>query len=333
MKWVLRVLGGLLLVLIAAFFIFRVPDTDPEEMWAKYGTAPSQRFELAGGRTVHLRDEGPRDAPAIVLLHGSNADLATWQPWVERLREDYRVIRFDQRGHGLTGPAPDGDYSLAAFVADVDRVADALDLDQFVLAGNSMGGAIAMGYAIAHPGRLRGLVLVDAGGSPIRREGGGNLAFTVAAMPVVGDAASQVLPRSLVARSLSQSVSSQEVVTPQAIDRYWEMARYPGNRGATRARFSTRRVPFTPKQIAEVEVPTLVMWGEEDALIPYTAAGWYMDHLPQATLAAYPGIGHLPMEEAPDRSAQDLRQWLDSLTTGGNRDPAEPAQGPSVLNP
>ncbi|MDG5748845.1 alpha/beta hydrolase [Qipengyuania sp. XHP0207] len=333
MKWVLRVLGGLLLVLIAAFFIFRVPDTDPEEMWAKYGAAPSQRFELADGRTVHLRDEGPRDAPAIVLLHGSNADLATWQPWVERLREDYRVIRFDQRGHGLTGPAPDNDYSLAAFVADVDRVADALDLDRFVLAGNSMGGGIAMGYAIAHPERLRGLVLVDAGGAPIRRERGGNLAFTVAAMPVVGDAASQVLPRSLVARSLSQSVSNHEVVTPQAIDRYWEMARYPGNRGATRARFSTRRVPFTPEQIAEVEVPTLVMWGKEDALIPYAAAGWYMDHLPQATLAAYPAIGHLPMEEAPDRSAQDLRQWLDSLTTGGNPDPAEPAQGPSVLNP
>ena len=52
------------------------------------------------------------------------------------------------------------------------------------------------------------------------------------------------------------------------------------------------------------------MWGEEDKLIPYEAAGWYMDHLPDATLAAYPGIGHLPMEEAPERSAADLQQWL-----------------------
>ena len=128
---------------------------------------------------------------AIVLLHGSNADLKTWQPWAENLREDFRVIRYDQRGHGLTGPAPDGGYSRDAFVDDLDLIADALDLDRFVLAGNSMGGSIAMGYAIEHPERLAGLVLVNASGAPIRREGGGNLAFTLAAMLGVGTALSQ----------------------------------------------------------------------------------------------------------------------------------------------
>ena len=107
--------------------------------------------EIGDGRLVHLRDEGPRDAPVIVLLHGSNADLHTWQPWVDALSDDYRVIRFDQRGHGLTGPAGDGDYTLTAFGADIDAVTAALGVERFVLAGNSMGGAIAMGYAIANP--------------------------------------------------------------------------------------------------------------------------------------------------------------------------------------
>ncbi len=312
MKWALRIMGALAAIIVVAFLIFRVPDTDADEMWAKYGGEPSQRLPLADGRTVHLRDEGPRDAPAIVLLHGSNADLMTWQPWAENLRDSFRVIRYDQRGHGLTGPAPDGAYSRDAFVDDLDLVADALDLDRFVLAGNSMGGSIAMGYAIAHPERLAGLVLVDASGAPIEREGGGNLAFTLAAMPGVGTALSQVMPRSLIERSLSQSVSNQAVVTPEAVDRYWEMARYPGNRAATRERFGTERVPFTAEAVGSVDVPTLVMWGEEDALVPFAEATWFMEYLPRATLVSYPDIGHIPMEEAPDGSVQDLRDWLSS---------------------
>ena len=309
MKWFWRILGALALVLLAAFFILRVPDTDPAEMQAKYGAAPSRMLAVGDGRQVHVRDEGPRDAP-IVLLHGSNADLHTWQAWTDALSADYRVVRFDQRGHGLTGPAADADYSIEAFAGDIDAVVDALGVERFVLAGNSMGGAIAMQYAIASPERLDGLVLVDASGAPIERNADGNIAFKLAAMPGVGSVMSQVLPRSLVERSLSQSVSNQKIVTGEAVDRYWELARYPGNRDATRARFSTPRSAFSAEQVAQTDVPTLVMWGEEDKLIPYEAAGWYMDHLPDATLAAYPGIGHLPMEEAPERSAADLQQWL-----------------------
>jgi len=308
-KWLWRILGALALVLLAAFFILRVPDTDPAEMQAKYGAAPSRMLAVGDGRQVHVRDEGPRDAP-IVLLHGSNADLHTWQAWTDALSADYRVVRFDQRGHGLTGPAADADYSIETFAGDIDAVVDALGVERFVLAGNSMGGAIAMQYAIASPERLDGLVLVDASGAPIERDADGNIAFKLAAMPGVGSVMSQVLPRSLVERSLSQSVSNQKIVTGEAVDRYWELARYPGNRDATRARFSTPRSAFSAEQVAQTDVPTLVMWGEEDKLIPYEAAGWYMDHLPDATLAAYPGIGHLPMEEAPERSAADLQQWL-----------------------
>ena len=310
MKWIARIFGIVLVLLLAGFVLLRVPDTDARAMWAQYGAPPSQKLEIAGGRTIHLRDEGPRDAPVIVLLHGSNADLHTWQEWSDALKTDYRVIRYDQRGHGLTGPAPGGDYALEDFVGDLDAVADALDLERFTLAGNSMGGGIAMGYAMAHPDRLDGLVLVDASGAPVAREGDGNLAFKLAAMPGVGSLLSQFLPRSLVERSLSQSVSNQAVVTPEAVDRYWQLARYPGNREATRERFSTPRRSFSGKEVAQVAVPTLVMWGEEDALVPFAAAGWYMDHLPRATLVAYPGVGHLPMEEAPRRSVADLRAWL-----------------------
>jgi pimeloyl-ACP methyl ester carboxylesterase len=309
-KRMLKILGVLAVVLVVAFFVFRVPDTDPEEMWAKYGAPPSQKLSFPNGRTYHIRDEGPRDAPVIVLLHGSNADLHTWQKWTDALDTQYRVIRYDQRGHGLTGAVPGNDYSQAAFVDDVEDVADALKLRHFVLAGNSMGGGIAMAYALKHPERLDALVLVDAGGAPIKRKGGGNIIFNLAGKPIIGDLLSQLLPRSLVRKSFSQSVANQAVVTDAAVDRYWELGRYPGNRAATRQRFGSPRHSFTAQEVAAMQVPTLVMWGEKDALIPFDAANWYMARLPHATLIAYPDIGHIPMEEAADQSVADLKGWL-----------------------
>lgn len=314
MKWVWRILGVLLVVLVAAFLLLRVPDTDAAAMRAKYGGAPSQTVQLATGLPVHLRDEGPRDAPVIVLLHGSNADLHTWDPWVQRLAGRYRIVRYDQRGHGLTGPAPDQQYDTDAFTADVEAVADVLKLERFVLAGNSMGGGIAARYAMLHPERLEGLVLVDAGGAAIKREGGGgNLAFTIARIPVLNSVASQLLPRSMVEKSLHQTVLNQSVATPEAVDRYWELARYPGNRAATMARFGQGYSTFSPAQVRAIETPTLIMWGEGDPLIPFAAAKWYLANLPNAKLVSYANIGHIPMEEAPDRSAADLAAFVDSL--------------------
>ena len=315
MKWLLRGLGIIFAAIFIALIVMRVPDTDPAEMRAKYGAESSQFVELSDGLTVHLRDEGPKDAPAIVMLHGSNADLYTWDAWAGDLSQDYRVIRYDQIGHGLTGPATNDDYALASFTADLDEIATKLDLDSFILAGNSMGGAIAVQYAVQHPERLVGLILVDAGGAPIKREGGGNLAFTLAGIPGLSSVLATVMPRSLAERSLRQSVTNQDIVTDEMVDRYWEMARYPGNRAATLKRFSTPRSAFNAAQIGQINVPTLVMWGEEDTLIPYDAAAWYMAHLPDATLANYPGIGHLPHEEAAQATLADVRKWLSRADT------------------
>ena len=312
-KWAKRLgfaFAGLLVLAGLALVLFRTPDTDPAAMRSKYGASPSQFVDLGGGLIVHLRDEGPRDAPVILLLHGSNADLHTWTPWVEALAADTRVIRFDQIGHGLTGPTPDGDYASAAFVRTVDAVVDKLGVERFVLAGNSMGGGIALNYALAHPGRLDGLVLVDAGGAPPQGKTRGNLGFSLARNPVLREVFARVTPRSLIERSLAQSVSNQAIVTPAAVDRYWELLRYPGNRDATFARFSQPRRSVTRERLATLKVPTLILWGEQDGLIPVAAGRWFHAVLPGSQLIVYPGIGHLPMEEAADATSRDLRAWL-----------------------
>ncbi len=317
MKWVWRGLLGLLAVLVIAFVIFRTPDTDAAAMRAKYGGPPSQFVEIGGGVTVHLRDEGPKDAPAIMLLHGSSADLHTWEPWAAALKSRYRVIRFDQVGHGLTGPDPQHDYSRANYVADVLAVADRLGLKSFIIGGNSMGGKHALAFAISHPDRVSGLVLVDASGGPMpqdkaakKNSGGGNIGFTIARMPGINRLVEQITPRSLIAQSLEQTVSVKSIVTEQMIDRYWELLRYPGNRRATLKRFSQPHESLTEAEIAAVTAPTLILWGDEDRLIPVAAGQSLAGVMQNAQIIVYPGIGHLPQEEAPAATLGDLAEWL-----------------------
>ena len=94
------------------------------------------------------------------------------------------------------------------------------------------------------------------------------------------------------------------------MDRYWELLRYPGNRRATMARFSLPYDPFSEAEIASVTTPTLILWGEEDRLIPVAAGRWLARTLPNNRLVTYPGIGHLPHEEAPAATLRDLKAWL-----------------------
>lgn len=319
MKWLWRGLLALVAVLAVAFLIFRTPDTDAAEMRAKYGGPPSQFVDIGGGVTVHLRDEGPKDAPAIVLLHGSNADLLTWEPWAAALKTRYRVIRFDQVGHGLTGPDPKHDYSRDNYVADVLAVADTLGLERFIIGGNSMGGKHALAFAVAYPDRVAGLVLVDASGGPMletnedkdrKDSGGGNIGFTIAQTPGINLLVEQITPRSLIAQSLEQTVSVKSVASEAAIDRYWELLRYPGNRRATLKRFGYPYEPLTEAEVAAVTAPTLILWGEEDRLIPLAAGQWFAKTMPNADLKAYPKIGHLPQEEAAGQTLADLEPWL-----------------------
>ena len=320
MKWVWRIALGLVVVFAAAFLLLREPDTDPAEMRAKYGGAPSQFVELPSGATVHLRDEGPRDAPAILLLHGSNDDLHTWDAWAQALKDDHRVVRFDQIGHGLTGPAPDGDYSQAAFVKTIAEVADAVGLDRFTVGGNSMGGGHALAFAIAHPERVDGLVLEDAAGAPEEswgdRRDGGNIGFKLARMPVVNRLMEHITPRRLVAQSFEQSVSNKGVIDDALVDRYWEMLRYPGNRAATVARFSQPRESASREAVASLQVPVLLIWGRKDRLIPASAGEWFDRTLPDSRLVIYDDVGHLPHLEVATRSAGEVRRWLDGKGRG-----------------
>lgn len=326
MRWLRRlgfVVTGLAGLLVIAWAIFRTPDIPVAALRGKYGGPTSRYVELTPGQIIHLRDEGPRDGRPVLLLHGSNASLHTWQPWTDRLTAaGYRVIRFDFPGHGLSSPAPSRDYSAAAYVGVTDAVVRRLGLGRVVVAGNSMGGGVAWRYAIAHPDQVAALVLVDASGQPEPQSRDLPIGFRIARSPLLRPLAASITPRSLIEQSLHQSVSVQGIVTPAMVDRYWELLRYPGNREATIDRFSQPPGPRDEAGLKGIMAPTLILWGREDRLIPVGSAAWFAARLPNARVTILDQIGHIPMEEAPDRSLAPVLALLARLPGNAAVSPA-----------
>lgn len=276
----------------------------------RYVSPASQFLNLSDGVRLHVRDEGPRDAPVIVLAHGSNASLHTWEPWVAQLKGKWRVVSFDFPAHGLTGPSTSGIYNGENYVRVVDEMATKLGVERFVLAGNSMGGAVAWRYALAHPNRIAGLVLIDAAGYP-RGTGKPPLVFRLARAPIIGEAFSRLTNRSILEAQLKDVIVDDALVTPRMVQRYYDLLMREGNREATLARL--RAPPDDPeayKSIPSITAPTLVIWGKEDPWIPVADAARFASEIKGAQTLILPNIGHLPQEEKPSETAAAVDTFL-----------------------
>lgn len=310
---------GMFAVLALVFLALRTPDTDRDAMIAKYGIPGGSTLFARGpaGQSIHYRDQGCRTCPAIILIHGANASLHTWVPLVKLLGSDYRVVTLDMPGHGLTGATPNGDYSPEGMMAAVDVVAAELGLERFILGGNSMGGGISWRYAVAQPARVKALLLLNAAGMPPRsgdKAPASNIGFRIMRYSFGRWLAGQITPRALVERSLKQSVSNQAIITAAAVDRYWELLRFPGNRQATARRATLPRDMTIAERAREITAPTLVLFGDEDRIINPSAATSFGERIKGAKIVLLPGIGHLPMEEAPEATATAITDFLAQQT-------------------
>lgn len=313
LKWIGRILLGLLALLVLGGIFLYAPDVPKAEMVARYGGPPSKFIQLAGYGEAHYRDQGDGEAPVLLLLHGSNASLHTWEPWVKDLSGSYRVVSVDLPGHGLTGAVEKGDYSQKAMAEFVLAFADALKLEHFALGGNSMGGGVAARFVIDHPGRASALILVDAGGMPSKVQSDPGIGFRLARMPVIQNVIRFVTPRAIFASSLRTAIYDDKLVTDTMIDRYWLLNRMEGTRAASLARFQLERDDTVQKRAAEIAIPTLILWGEKDSLIPVDAASVWKDTIKGSRLITYGDTGHIPMEEKADKSAEDVDAFLSDV--------------------
>ena len=313
MKKTFRVILALLVLLGMAFFIFRTPDTDRTEMIAKYGNKASRFVDDGHGAKIHYRDEGNKDGPALLLIHGSSSLLQTWEPLVALLGDKYRLISLDLYGHGLTGPNPTGAYDAETNIAAAVRVLDTVGVDKAYWVGNSMGGWLTWRAGLSVPERTSGLVLIDASGAQVEQKIQPYLSARLARSSIGQVLLPEITPRFLVKSSLEENFAQPERLTEEQVDRYWELLRFPGNRRATVERGKTPREPEKWAEVGSLKMPVLLLWGQQDRVIPVSHARAFEAAIPGSKLITYADAGHLPMEETPEQVARDIDTWIQSL--------------------
>jgi pimeloyl-ACP methyl ester carboxylesterase len=308
-------LAGALALLLAVFVALTwAPDRPVAALTARWAQPPSSFVEIAGMK-VHVRDEGVRDDPVpIILLHGTSASLHTWDGWARALEGRRRVLRLDLPGFGLTGPAPDGDYTIEAYVRFMDAVLDHYAIRDCVIAGNSFGGWVAWETALDQPGRVDGLILVDSAGHTLRSQSV-PLAFRIAKIPVLNRLMENILPRALVESSVRNVYGDPARVSAELVDRYYEVTLREGNREALVQRFAQAVAGVDEARIRQVQVPTLILWGGLDRLIPLEHGMLFKRDIAGSSIVVFDDLGHVPQEEAPARTVAAARQFLESQSS------------------
>lgn len=303
------IISILLIALLVS--IFWTPDTQFDAMARKYGGDASQFVDLGSSGRIHYRDQGVVDGPVLLLIHGTSASLHTWQPLIERLEGRYRLISLDLPGHGLTGENTNRDYSRPAMVAAVWRLMDHLGVSSASLVGNSLGGAVAWASALDRPEKVASLILLAPSGAPRTVVSRSNIGFKILKTSVGQLLMKKIAPRRIIKSSLIQSVARKGVITEPMVDRYWELLRLKGNRQAMIDMTNTSRDQNEWKRLSTIQAPSLVIWGEDDGLLPIDMLSTFENELKQVKSVRLSGIGHLPMEEDADRVADSIIKFCD----------------------
>jgi pimeloyl-ACP methyl ester carboxylesterase len=319
MIWIKRI-GKLLAVLLltCVFFLLLLyrGDIPVEEISAKYRTPESHYIEI-DGVNVHVRVLGEGDP--IFLLHGSFSSLHTWDVWQQELSPYFMTISLDFPGHGLTGPDKLKRYTIQDYSDLVLALAEKLNLEKFHLAGNSMGGAVALQVASSRPNQVLTLNLVDASGAPRMQtrsidstqtstRGGGAWVFKLIENPIFSQIFLKCTPKFLFAMNMKEVYGDASKIRAETTERYFELMLREGNRAATLDRLSMPRKSAI--DFKKLSMPTLILWGGKDSWIPVWQAYALKKAITGSNLIIFEEAGHVPMEEIPTESVTEYLSFL-----------------------
>jgi len=302
------ILGGMIAVLFIAFLaaVWVYRDIPADVLEARYANSASRFMNVAGVR-IHYRDEGPRDAPVIVLVHANFASLLGWGSWSEALRDSYRVIRFDMTSHGLTGPDPTGDYTLERTMELTEKFIDAMGLKTFSFGGTSLGGTVAVLYTVRNPGRIDKLILLSPGsleGKKQKERGD---------VPDSAYILKYILPRALPKFMLTSGFGDKSKLTDELIDRWYDLWLREGQREAQLDRLRQYKSVDIQSVFRSIDVPVLLLWGEANTTADFEQAAevqLLLENAESLNFISYPGVGHMAVQEAGAQIAVDVRAFL-----------------------
>jgi len=278
----------------------------PENQRYPAGTPFRTQYRVVDGTRLRIVDSGGVRGTAVLFLHGFGASLYSWRHTLPAVAgAGYRVIAFDNRGFGFSDKPAHG-YSNAAYARLVIALLDSLGISSAVLVGHSMGGAIASEVALAHPDRVRGLVLIDAAGYGVRWPG----VLKVAPWPFVGAIATTFRGRWITGRILRSTYADPRKVTDADVDQYYAPVPAPDFGRALRGVLREFRFDTLVGRLAGLPTPTLVVWGDADRWIPLRDGSRLASELPRGAFVVVARTGHAAAEEAPDEVNRVLIEFL-----------------------
>jgi pimeloyl-ACP methyl ester carboxylesterase len=267
-------------------------------------------LELHGQR-FHYTEWGPPAAPAVVFLHGITGHARTWDDEARLLADRFRVLVLDQRGHGDSDPAPDGDYSDAALLGDLEAFVDRLGVRRLNLVALSLGGRVAINYAGRHPEWVERLVIVDIG-PEIAPAGRARVGGLMAHAPERFETLEEVVAYQranapLYTEAMLRHRAQHAVRALPGGGFTWKYDR--ALRDAIRQGRMRTPADLWP-QWAAIQCPTLLVRGSESDILTDEIAKLMLDRLAHARLAVVPNAGHTVPGDQPAVFQALLREFL-----------------------
>jgi pimeloyl-ACP methyl ester carboxylesterase len=291
---VLSLLGVLVVVMVANALITG-NDTEPAK-------ADIGRIVATPNGDVQVRERGPADAPAILLVHCYTCSMHYWQRVEPLLATNRRVIEVDLLGHGGSEKPKDG-YSMENQADTIEQVLQEIDAPRVLAVGQSLGGPVVTALAQRHPARVRGLVIMDS--SSQSKYVDLPVAARIARAPVLGPAIKQVVPDDVIEEELSKAFHEGFDFPDQFVDDVKKMTFLSFKKSPEAgADFSDEQA--LDDRIAATGKPVTVVFGAEDRIVDPESADDYRD-IPGGRVIVLQGIGHTPQMEAPARATAIIR--------------------------
>ncbi|RUO63629.1 alpha/beta fold hydrolase [Pseudidiomarina insulisalsae] len=256
--------------------------------------------------SLYRRQSSRPDAPTLLLLHGYTGSKNLWLRFANQLGDDYHLIIPDLAGHGDTGFDPQWSYSPSAQANRLQRLLDALKVDKAVLMGNSMGGLIAANFELMYPQRTQALVLLDPAGVdapvPSRAEKlfqQGQSAFEIDNWQDFQEFYSMTMAEppyipEFVLRGIAQRYQEHKAEYVQIAEDFRNHDQLDG-------------------RLNNIQSPTLIIWGSADQILDASVANKWAEGIDRSELTIMQGVGHMPMVERPQQTAERVKQFLNSL--------------------
>ena len=276
--------------------------------------APALSVEIDGAKINYTSNVKSQQALTLVLIHGFGASIESWFDVHPALAAKWQVVRLDLLGHGFTDKPESGDYSPQGYARLATRFIEKLGLKRVVLVGHSMGGAIALLITMA-PSKsfdIAGLVLIASSGYPQKPP-----FFIEDLRDPFKRFVSTLIPAEQRTRYVLERIFFvKSRLTPERVQRYAHFAALPGSHHAatqTALLIQPPNIEQLSAQIKQINVPTLIVWGDQDRVVPLDNAYRFNKDIKNSTLRILPQTGHMSPEERPKQVIEAILTFASTL--------------------